>query len=129
MEARNIKNEVIEIIRDMGFHVEQIGRDKYLVNNTFIILLKYSQIYHNKNITWFGLRESLFYENEVDFVFFIIEDSDTVLVTPFESMQDISDFINLAPSNSTYEIHIDPVNLHRNCVYKCPFKFDWDIFF
>lgn len=110
MEARNIKNEVVEIMQNHGLQVEQIGRDKYLINNNVIVLLRYSQIYYDKNITWFGIRESLFYENEVDFLLLIIHDSDNVLVTPFELLQSIPNFVNLASSNSTYEIHIDPVN-------------------
>jgi hypothetical protein len=70
--------------------------------------LKYSQIYPDKNITWFGLTESLFHRDYVHFVLFIVGDSDTVLVTPYESIQDIDNFVKLAPSNLTYEIHIDP---------------------
>jgi hypothetical protein len=98
----------------MGFHVHRIRRDKYIINKKTIIILKYSQIYPDQNITWFGLKESLFYENEVDFVFFIIDNSNNVLVTPFKSIQDIPKYVNLAASNSTYEIHIDPVNYNLN---------------
>jgi len=108
------KNKVIDILKGMGFHVQRIRRDRYIINKTNIIVLKYSQIYPDQNITWFGLRESLFYKNKVDFVFFIIDNSNTVLVTPFESIKDIPNHVNLAPSNSTYEIHIDPVNYNIN---------------
>lgn len=110
LESKNTKNKVIKIIRDKGFYVERRGRDKYRVNYTFIVLLKYSRIYYGEDNTWFGLAESLFNENDVDFILFIIQDSDTVLITPFALMRDISHFVNLASSNLTYEIHVDPIN-------------------
>lgn len=58
--------------------------------------------------------------NVLNLILFIIENSETVLVTPLESMQEISDFIDLAPSNNTYEIHIDPTNLIEE-------KTPWDL--
>ncbi|MFW9879246.1 MAG: hypothetical protein ACFFG0_39715 [Candidatus Thorarchaeota archaeon] len=83
-------------------------REKYIVNDRYVIILKYSQIYQEKDTTWFGLKEDIFKEENVDFVLFVIQDSDNVLVASYESIKNIPDYVDLAPSNSNYEIHIHP---------------------
>lgn len=116
---KETKSEVIVVMRTQGFFVEPAGRDKYVVNGGFLILLKYSHIYYSRNTTLFRLTERLFFEDRIDFVLFIIENSRTVLVTPLASMQDIANFINLTGRDRTYMIQIDPINFFE---YKTPWN-------